>query len=72
MVEGDRQPAGARRWNGDILKWCGKDLRGATLKTSDRTEWRKFVTIALTIRDDHGIKKKKKNYILINETSENQ
>jgi len=41
-IDGDHQPGRPRRWIDDILKWCSKDLRGATLMISDRSAWRKF------------------------------
>lgn len=45
MVHFDRQPGrSSRRWIDNILKWCGKDMRGAALIISGRTQWRKFVT----------------------------
>jgi len=44
-VEGDHQlRRPSYRLINNIWQWWGRDLRGATQLTSDRTEWRKFMT----------------------------
>ena len=69
MIDGERRPGRpARRWIGDILKCCGKDLRDGASTTEDRTKWRQFVTSPYGPCWSWDQKKKKKKKVIKTDT----